>query len=81
MPEPVTIILNGERRPVAAGSSVAAALLTMGVAARRSVSGEERSAVCGMGICEECRVMVDGRAGVRGCLVTCRDGMEVRTNG
>lgn len=81
MPDPIHIVLNGQRRPVAAGATVAAALLTMGVAARRSVSGEERAAVCGMGVCEECRVTVDGRAGVRGCLVLCRDGMEVKTYG
>lgn len=81
MPERITIVVNEQRREVAAGASVAAALLGMGVAARRSVSGEERGAVCGMGVCEECRVMVDGRAGVRGCMVMCREGMEVRTSG
>ena len=81
MPDPIHILVNGERRPVAAGTSVAAVLLMMGVAARRSVTGEPRTAVCGMGVCEECRVMVDGRTGVRGCMVTCRDGMEVRTSG
>ncbi|MBK7929524.1 MAG: (2Fe-2S)-binding protein [Bryobacterales bacterium] len=81
MPDPIHIVVNGEPRQVAAGASVAAALLMMGVAARRSVSGEERSPVCGMGVCEECRVTVNGRAGVRGCLVLCRDGMEVKTSG
>ena len=47
---------------------------------RRSVTGEPRGPLCGMGICFECRVTVDGRPHVRSCQVLCRPGMEVRTD-
>jgi hypothetical protein len=45
---------------------------------RRSVAGEPRHAFCGMGVCGECRVTIDGRPHRLGCLVMCEDGMEVR---
>ena len=48
---------------------------------RRSVSGEPRGPLCGMGICFECRVTIGGRAHCRSCQEVCRPGMEVRTDG
>ena len=59
------------------GISVAAALMNARVPIRVSVSGDARSAVCGMGICQECRVTIDGRAHQRSCLVAVRDGMVI----
>jgi aerobic-type carbon monoxide dehydrogenase small subunit (CoxS/CutS family) len=32
-----------------------------------------------MGVCQECRVTVDGRAHVLSCQTLCRDGMQVVT--
>jgi sarcosine oxidase subunit alpha len=46
---------------------------------RRSVQGEERGALCAMGICFECRVTLDGRPGRRACLEVVRAGLDVRT--
>jgi aerobic-type carbon monoxide dehydrogenase small subunit (CoxS/CutS family) len=61
---------------------VSTAVAVAGIAGFRvSVTGEPRAPLCGMGICFECRVMLDGRAHVRSCQVLCRDGMEVRTDG
>jgi len=75
-----TILVDGEPRRVAGGASLAAALLGLGVAAfRRDADGRPRAPVCGMGTCFECRVAVDGRSGVRACLVTVREGMQVAT--
>ena len=71
----VTIVLNGQRRVVAAGITLAAALA--GLPGRRSVTGQPRAAVCGMGVCHECRVTVDGRAQQRACQLLVREGMEV----
>jgi D-hydroxyproline dehydrogenase subunit gamma len=34
---------------------------------------------CGIGVCFECVVVVDGVAGVRACMTRVRPGMEVRT--
>lgn len=76
----VTIVVDDEECVVPAGTTVAAALLELGVVAfRRSVSGEPRAPLCGMGICYECRVEIDGVAGRRACLVKVEDGLLVCT--
>jgi D-hydroxyproline dehydrogenase subunit gamma len=63
------------------GAMVSTAVAMAGVGGyRRSVSGEVRGPLCGMGICFECRVTIDGRAHCRSCQVVCRAGMEVRTD-
>ena len=80
MPESIGIFVNGRPQRVAAGTTAAAAILISGVHARRSVSGEARAPVCGMGVCLECRVTIDGRPHVRSCQVLCRPGMEIATD-
>ena len=80
MRETVRIVIDGRPLHVAPGTSVAAALLNEGVSAfRRSVTGEPRAPLCGMGICFECRVTVDGELHARSCQILCAEGMEVRT--
>ncbi len=74
------IKLNGTLFDVPAQTSVAAALMNAGLAARHSIEGEARGPLCGMGICFECRVTVDGIAHERGCQLLVRDGMEVTTD-
>jgi predicted molibdopterin-dependent oxidoreductase YjgC len=82
MPERFTIEVDGREVEARAGWSVAAALLNAGIEAfRRSVSGEPRTPLCGMGTCSECRVTLDGRAHVRACLEPCRPGQRVSTRG
>jgi len=77
-----TLCVNGARISVARGTTVAAAILQAGVQAfRRSVRGELRGPLCGMGICFECRVTINGRAHRRSCQVVCEEGMDVRTDG
>lgn len=83
MPEPafVSIRLDGTELRVTAGSSVAAALANRDwTATRIAVSGEPRAALCGMGICFECRITIDGVALRRGCLEIVREGMVVTTS-
>jgi sarcosine oxidase subunit alpha len=58
---------------------VSAAMLSAGAACRISVSGEPRTALCGMGICFECRAVVDGVPHQRTCQLLCREGMRVET--
>jgi D-hydroxyproline dehydrogenase subunit gamma len=80
MPEIIAVKVNGAAVSVPAGSTVAAAILTLGEAAfRRSVRGQPRGPLCGMGICFECRVTVDGGAHLRSCQILCRPGMEIET--
>lgn len=79
--ETVTITLNGVPLSVPHGTTVAAALLAAGETRfRRSVSGEPRAPLCGMGICFECRVEIDGVAHSRSCQIVCRDAMKVTTS-
>ena len=78
MPEAVALKINGVEVRVPRSSTVAAAVLLSGRPAfRRSVSGEPRGPLCGMGICFECLVVVDGQPHARSCQLLCRDGMEV----
>jgi sarcosine oxidase subunit alpha len=79
MPEKVSVWINGELRSVRRGAMVSAALLDAGEACRVSVTGQRRTALCGMGICFECRAVVDGVAYTRTCQLACRDGMRVET--
>lgn len=76
----VTILADGRPVRVPAGVTVAAALLDLGLSAfRRSVSGDPRAPLCGMGTCYECRVTIDDVAHRRACLITVADGMHVTT--
>lgn len=75
----VTVYIDGHAVRVVQGAMVSAALLNAQVPCRVSVSGEPRTALCGMGICFECRAEIDGRAHRRTCQLTCREGMQIRT--
>lgn len=76
------ITINGTEISVDDGTTVAAAMLNRGEKAfRTSVNGEPRGPLCGMGICFECRVKIDGRTHRRSCTTLVRDGMEIDTNG
>lgn len=78
MPESLQLKINGVVVRVPRGSTLAAAVLLAGhPGVRRSVSGELRGPLCGMGICFECRVAVDGQQHLRSCQLLCREGMEV----
>lgn len=78
----VRVRVNGQTVDVAVGSSVAAAIALAGVAAtRRSVGAQPRAPLCGMGVCFECRVRIDGVGQQRACMTPVRDGMSVDTDG
>jgi len=75
------VIVNGIPVAVPEGTVVAAAIFKAGVASfRKSVTGEMRGPLCGMGICFECRVTINGRRHCRSCQIACQDGMDVRTD-
>jgi D-hydroxyproline dehydrogenase subunit gamma len=79
--ESVTIRVNGATVTVPKGATVAAAVYASEIARfRRSVTGEPRGPLCGMGICFECRVTIDGRSHAKSCQTLCGDGMDVRTD-
>ena len=75
----VHCMVDGRSVRVAAGTSVAAALAYGGDGvARHSVSGQPRAPLCGMGICQECRLRVDGHIRLA-CQTVCEDGMQIQT--
>lgn len=82
MSETLTLRVDGRRVEVPVGCTVLAAVAIAGDGVcRRSVGGEARAPLCGMGICFECRVTVDGVEHRRACQVLCAPGMDVRTDG
>ena len=80
MADRLRLRVNGREIEVPAGSMVSAAVAIAGeVKFRRSVTGEPRAPLCGMGICFECVATVDGDPLRRTCQLACRAGMEIAT--
>jgi len=76
----ITLSINEISVTVDEGTTVAAAILNAGVKGfRKSVIGESRGPICGMGVCFECRVTVDGVGHQRSCNLIATEGMEVVT--
>lgn len=76
-------VIHVDRREVAAheGESVAAAVLASGARAFRLTDrdGAPRAYFCGMGVCHECLMVVDGVPSVRTCMEPVRPGMRIET--
>ncbi|AIJ12354.1 (2Fe-2S)-binding protein [Streptomyces lividans] len=75
------IVVDGEPLPYTEGQTVAAALVAAGRVAWRTtrVGHRPRGVFCGIGVCFDCLVTVDGARGQRACLVPARAGMTVTT--
>ena len=74
------LTVNGREVRVLEGTMVAAAVAVAGVTGyRRSVRGEARAPLCGMGICFECRVTIDAQKHILSCQTPCAEGMQVVT--
>jgi predicted molibdopterin-dependent oxidoreductase YjgC len=77
----IPLTIDGHPTRVPEGTSVAVAvMLSRGAGFRRSVKGQLRGPLCGMGICYECRLTIDGQPQWTSCQTPCRPGMEVRTD-
>lgn len=75
----LSIVFEGETLVAHAGETVAAALASHGILAlRQAAGGAPRGVFCGMGVCSECAVEVDGRETARACMLPVRDGMVIR---
>lgn len=76
--ERVELEVDGQPMTARSGRSIAAALLEHDeLQLRRSPSGTPRAVYCGIGVCFECRVHVEGRGAVRACITPVEDGMRV----
>lgn len=77
----LTILLDGQELAAYVGESIAAALVASGRRFTRTTArtGEPRGYFCGMGVCQDCLVTVDGLPNVRACMTPVRDGLRVET--
>lgn len=77
----VEIFIDG--RPVEAytGETIAAVFVAEGIRTFRHTTkrDEPRGLFCGMGVCYECLVTVDGVHAVRACMTPVTAGMRVET--
>ena len=77
----ITLTVNDKNVSVAEGTTVAAAiLLSETVTFKRSVNGTRRGPICGMGVCFECSVTIDGVTFQRSCNLLSVDGMKIATD-
>ncbi len=80
----ITLHINHQTVQVAPGISVAAALAICELqlnsqVTRLSVTGQARAPLCGMGVCQECRVTIDGQAHQLACQTLCINDMQIFT--
>jgi predicted molibdopterin-dependent oxidoreductase YjgC len=77
---PVSIEVDGEPIQTFEGETIATALLAAGRRVlRHTQEGTPRGLFCGMGVCFDCVVEVDGESSVRSCMTPVRPGMSIRT--
>lgn len=77
MSNSITIQINGEAFYAEPGASLASVIQTYSSTFRRSPKyAEPRGLYCGMGVCFECMVVVDGKP-MRACITPVSEGMTV----
>jgi predicted molibdopterin-dependent oxidoreductase YjgC len=75
----VTVTLDGRAVTAHEGETVATVLIAEGSpATRTTVTGEPRGVFCGMGVCFDCLVVVDGVPNTRACMTPVARAMEIR---
>jgi predicted molibdopterin-dependent oxidoreductase YjgC len=75
----IRFVFDDAELTAAPGQSIAAALIAVGRRSWRTTraGGEPRGAFCGIGVCFDCLVMVNGRPNQRACLTEVRPGDRV----
>ncbi|NUW40583.1 (2Fe-2S)-binding protein [Nonomuraea rhodomycinica] len=70
---------RGAAVPAEPGQSVGAALVAAGILDWRSTrkAGRPRGLFCGIGVCFDCLITIDGVPDRRACLVPAADGMRL----
>jgi len=79
MHEEISVVVNHRSIMVPSGTTAAVAIAIAGQACRMSVTGEPRSPLCGMGICYECRAVINGKPHCKSCQTICQAGMDIFT--
>jgi predicted molibdopterin-dependent oxidoreductase YjgC len=74
----VTVTVDAQPIDCHLGETVAAVLIADGSPATRTTRlGSPRGVFCGMGVCFDCLVVVDGVPNTRACMTWVRDGMQI----
>ena len=77
----LTFTFEGEVIAARSGESIAAALTAAGVRTFRITrEGEPRGLYCGMGVCQDCLVDIDGQPSVRACMTKAAAGASILRN-
>jgi predicted molibdopterin-dependent oxidoreductase YjgC len=79
--EPFCFTLDEQPIEAFPGETIAAALLATGIRTLRRTEkmNAPRGVFCGMGVCFDCLIIVDGRPHLRACLTEAKPGMRVTT--
>ncbi len=77
----IEIVVDGLPIRAFEGECVAAALLASGRRTLRTTArrGEPRGMYCGIGVCFDCVMTIDGRPNVRTCQTRVRAGMRIES--
>ncbi len=76
-----TVTFDGRPVPTIPGESVGAALTNAGIRSWRTTrhAGRPRGLFCGIGVCYDCLLTVDGQPNQRACLTAVRPGMRLES--
>jgi predicted molibdopterin-dependent oxidoreductase YjgC len=77
--QPWVLVFDGRTVPATPGESVGAALTNAGIRSWRSTRkhGRPRGLFCGIGVCFDCLLTIDGLPNQRACLTPVAPGMKV----
>lgn len=74
------IEIDGEKIPACESQTIAAALLASGKRSFGTTRGDSpRGVYCGIGLCYECRMTVNGRKNIRTCITPASPRCKIRT--
>lgn len=79
----VTITVEGKETEAYEGEPIAAALLASGIKVFRKTKKRKdpRGPYCGIGLCTDCVMKVNGEPNVRTCITPVEDGMVIEKQG
>ena len=77
----IEFTFDGEKIDAITGQSVAAALLAANQRTLRKTrfNNNDRGVFCGIGVCFDCLVVIDGITNQRACLIEAKPGIKVQT--
>ena len=79
--EPFEILVDGEKIRAYQGETVGAALIAAGRRTFRRTNKQDRprGLYCGIGLCQECRMIIDGVPDTQACRTPATPGCRVET--